>query len=133
LLELEACSSKQTACDLKAQYFYNIKTDRQLLRQKVCQRISVMKTINGVFVVFKTKHELKCQFSGNTSPLLRFFDELFDVVKILCYKNNNKRYYYLFYEALLKLNDSDLWLQKGVLGAFTFKYNDGSATKCPPS
>ena len=39
----------------------------QLLRQKV-----------GVFVVFKTKHELKCQFSGNTSPLLRFFDELFD-------------------------------------------------------
>ena len=38
-----------------------------------------------------------------------------------------------FYEALLKLNDSDIWLQKGVLGAFTFKYNDGTATKCPPS
>ena len=39
-----------------------------------------MKTNNGVFVVFKTKHELKCQFSGNTSLLLRFVDELFDVI-----------------------------------------------------
>ena len=39
-----------------------------------------MKTNNGVFVVFKTKHELKCQFSGNTSPLLRFYDKLFDVI-----------------------------------------------------
>ena len=56
------------------------KTDRQLLRQRVRQRISVMKTNNVVFVVFKTKHELKCQFSGNTSPLLRFFDKLFDVI-----------------------------------------------------
>ena len=54
--------------------------DRQLLRKKVRQRISVMKTNNGVFVVFKTKHELKCQFSGNTSPLLRFFDERFDII-----------------------------------------------------
>ena len=40
------------------------KTDRHLLRQKVCQRISVMKTNNGVFVVF-TKRKLKCQFSGS--------------------------------------------------------------------
>ena len=48
-----------------------------LLRQK---EISVMKRSNGVFVVFKTKHELKCQFSGNTSPLLRFFEELFGVI-----------------------------------------------------
>ena len=37
----------------------------QLLRQKVHQRISVMKTNTGVFVVFKTKHDLKCQFTGN--------------------------------------------------------------------
>ena len=37
------------------------KTDRHLLRQKVRQRISVMKTNTGVFVVFKTKHEVKCQ------------------------------------------------------------------------
>ena len=54
------------------------KTDRQLFRQKVCQRISVMKTNTGVFDVFKTKHELKhrvCLFS-----LLRFYDELFDVI-----------------------------------------------------
>ena len=50
---------------------------RQILCQKVCQRISVMKTNNGVF---KTKHESKCQFSGNTSPLLRFYDKLYDVI-----------------------------------------------------
>ena len=56
------------------------KTDRQLLRQKVRQRILVMKTNNCVFVVFKTKHELKRQFSGNTSPLLRFFDKLLDII-----------------------------------------------------
>ena len=49
--------------------------DCQLLRQKVCQIISVMKTNTVVFVVIKTKRELKCQnelffkyhFSGNTS------------------------------------------------------------------
>ena len=59
------------------------KKDRLLLHQKVRQRISVMKTNNAIFVVFKTKHELKCQFSGNIVCLfsiLRFFDELFDVI-----------------------------------------------------
>ena len=40
------------------------KMNRHLLRQKVSQRISVMKTNPGVFVVFKTKRELKCEFSG---------------------------------------------------------------------
>ena len=45
------------------------KTDRQLLHQKVRQRITVMKTNTGVFVVFKTKRELKCQFSGITEIL----------------------------------------------------------------
>ena len=40
------------------------KTDRHLLRQKVRQRISEMKTNTGVYVVFKTKHELKYQFYG---------------------------------------------------------------------
>ena len=65
----------------KAQYFYNVKKGtRQLLPQKVCQKISVMKT--------QTKHKLKCQFSGNVEYvyfhywdfwLARFFDELFDV------------------------------------------------------
>jgi len=45
--------------------FTTSKTDRQLLRQGVRQRVSVMKTNNGVFVVFTTKRELKCQFSGN--------------------------------------------------------------------
>ena len=42
-----------------------------------------MKTNTGVFVVVKTKRELKCQFSGNIVclfSLLRFFDELFDVI-----------------------------------------------------
>ena len=45
------------------------KTDPHFLRQKVCQRISVMKTNTGGFVVFKTKRELKCQFSGITEIL----------------------------------------------------------------
>ena len=57
--------------------------DRQLLRQKVHQRSSVMKTNNAVFVVFKTKRELKCQFNGNIVclfSLLRFFEELFDMI-----------------------------------------------------
>ena len=45
------------------------KTDCHLLHQKVCQRISVMKANTGVFVVFKTKRELKCQFSGITEIL----------------------------------------------------------------
>ena len=47
--------------------------DRQLLRQKVCQIISVIKTNTYVFVAFKTKRGLRCQnelfllyhFSGN--------------------------------------------------------------------
>ena len=45
------------------------KTDCHLLRQKVRQRISVMKTNTGVFVVFKTNRELKRQFSGITEIL----------------------------------------------------------------
>ena len=35
--------------------------DCQLLRQKVCQKISVIKTNIFVFVVFKKKRELKCK------------------------------------------------------------------------
>ena len=49
--------------------FTTSKTDCQLLRQKVRQRISVMKTNTDVFVAFKTKHESKCQFSGITEIL----------------------------------------------------------------
>ena len=41
------------------------KTDRHLFCQKVGQRISVLKTNTGVFVVLKTKRKSKCQFSGN--------------------------------------------------------------------
>ena len=43
--------------------FATSKKDRQLLRQKVHQRISVMKTNNGVFVVFKTMPILWNHFS----------------------------------------------------------------------
>ena len=50
---------------LKQRFFTMSKRDHHLLRKKVCQRISVMKINTGVFVVFKTEHELKCQFSGN--------------------------------------------------------------------
>ena len=49
--------------------FATSQTDRQFLRQKVRQRISVTKTNTGVFVGFKTKCELKCQFSGITEIL----------------------------------------------------------------
>ena len=65
---------------LERSIFKTSNRDSQLLHQKVPQRISVMKANNGVFVVFKTKHELKCRFSGNNSPILRFFDKLFDVI-----------------------------------------------------
>ena len=65
----------------KRSLFTTSKTDCQLLRQKVHQRISVMKTNTGGFVVFKTKHELKCQFSGMCMvSLMRFFDEVFDAM-----------------------------------------------------
>ena len=40
--------------------------DRQLLRQKIGQKISVMKTNTGVFVVFMTKSKLKCQNEPET-------------------------------------------------------------------
>ena len=86
--------------------------DLLLLCQNVHQRISVMKSNNGVFIIFKTKHECQWRlgegiyvtqspcvfkpitwyakswtclvyprslFSGNTSPLLRFFYELFGI------------------------------------------------------
>jgi hypothetical protein len=46
-----------------------LKTDRHLLRQNVRQRMSVMKINTGAFVVFKTKRELKCQFSRITEIL----------------------------------------------------------------
>ena len=54
--------------------------DRQLLRQKVCQIISEMKTDPCVLVVFKTKRELKCQNELFLKVLLcflllRLFDE----------------------------------------------------------
>ena len=39
----------------KLESFTTSKTDRHLLHQKVCQRISGMKINKGVFVVFKTK------------------------------------------------------------------------------
>ena len=40
------------------------KTASHLVCQKLCQRISVMKTNTSVFVVFKKKRKLKYQFSG---------------------------------------------------------------------
>ena len=48
--------------------------DRQLLRQKVHQKFSVMKTntAHDVFVVFKTKRELKCQDSLETESVCFF-------------------------------------------------------------
>ena len=56
--------SRQQA--LQRSLFTTSKTDHHLLRQKLRQRISVMETNTAVFVVFKTKRELKCQFSAST-------------------------------------------------------------------
>ena len=70
---------------LKLESFTTSKTDHHLLLQKVSQRISVKKTNTGVFVVFKTKCELKCQSSGITEILWQTFwckwRSVFDVVK----------------------------------------------------
>ena len=56
--------------------YYTI-MERQLLHQKVRQIILVMKTNTSVFVVFKTKHELKCQFSGIIECVcLHYWDSL---------------------------------------------------------
>ena len=51
--------------------------DRQLLRQKVRQKISVMKKNTGVFVVFKTKRELKCQNELETQSVCFHLTEIF--------------------------------------------------------
>ena len=56
---LHGFQRKESKCSI----FTTSKTDCQLLRQKVRQRISVMKTNTGVFVVFKTKRELERQFN----------------------------------------------------------------------
>ena len=65
--------------------------DHESLCQKVCQKISVIKTNAFAFVVFKTKRESKCQnelsskyyFTGNTSVYV-FVTEIiwqtFDVI-----------------------------------------------------
>ena len=75
------------------------KTDRHLSRQKVCQRISVMKTNTGVFVVFETNPELKCKLSGNIECVcFHYWDSwqafwrdnwqsIIDVVKRLDFRN----------------------------------------------
>ena len=73
--------------------------DRQLLRHKVCQIISVRKTNSGVFVLFKTKRELKCQ------------NELF--VKYHFYENTS--YYVFITEIIWQTFDliiDDPWLTK---------------------
>ena len=57
----------------------NVKNRSSIITSKSSSK-NLSNEYTGVFVVFKTKHELKCQFSGNTSPLRRFFDELFDII-----------------------------------------------------
>ena len=74
----------------KCSIFTTSKTDHQLLCLKVRQKISLMKTNTGVFVVLKKMRELKCQFSGITEILWWTFWSnnwrfVFDVVKMLRY------------------------------------------------
>ena len=63
-----------TILDHELESFTTSKTDHHLLHQKVRQRISVMKTNTGVFVVFKAKRELKYQFSRNIVCLFHYWD-----------------------------------------------------------
>ena len=72
---------------LKPSLFTTSIMDRQLLRQKICQKISVIETDTFVFVVFKPKCELKWQnglflwyYHKCLFVLLRFFDQFFDVI-----------------------------------------------------
>ena len=48
-----------------AQYFYNVINRSSITTSKSLSKNLSNKTNNGVFVVFKTKNDLKCQFSGN--------------------------------------------------------------------
>ena len=48
-----------------AEVFYCVKNGLSFIKSKRCQRISVMKTNTGIFVVFKTKNKSKYQLSGN--------------------------------------------------------------------
>ena len=65
-----------------AESFYNIKYGSSIITSKLSQKMS------GVFVVFKTKRELKCQnklFFWNHQffvlfSLLRIFGRIFDVI-----------------------------------------------------
>ena len=64
--------------------------DCQLLRQKIRQKISGLKTNSGVFVVFKTKRESKCQDELETQSVCFHYWDFpmnflkFDVIKRLC-------------------------------------------------
>ena len=65
----------------KAEYFYNVKNGSSIITSKSSSK-NLSNEYTSAFVVFKTKRELKCQFSGNIVclfSLLRFFEELFDV------------------------------------------------------
>ena len=61
-------TDQETKYLLVSQYFYDLKYPSSIFT-KVRQRISVMRTNTGVFVVFKTKCELRCQFSGVTETI----------------------------------------------------------------
>ena len=60
--------------------------DCQLLRQKVCQIISLIKTKTCVFVVFKTKPELKCQ--NELFHFSRYSVFLFSLLTEIIWRNN---------------------------------------------
>ena len=55
-----------------AESFFNVKY-RSSIITSVCQKISVTKINTGVFVVFKTKHELKCQNELETQSVCFYY------------------------------------------------------------
>ena len=146
-----ACLSKPTG-DLRVNAYWIQKQslsttssmDRHLLHQKIRHIISVMKTNTGVFVVFKTKRELKCQNELFWSIILwkyqclcfHYWDYLtsfwhnnwrsiIDVVERLCLSNVKlpliKNAYQLYFYFLSKLSKEppEVYYQKSIIvGSF---------------
>ena len=64
----------------KQSLFTTSKTDRHLPSQKVCQRISVMKTKTAVFVVFKTKRYTMPMLLKHECVCFHYWDSLTNIL-----------------------------------------------------
>ena len=92
-------------CSTIVESFYNLKNGLSIITSKSSSKNLSNKNehcmqCSGVFVVFKTKHELKCTFSGITEILWHNnWQSIFDVVKILRYRMNEIALFYLDHQT----------------------------------